>query len=150
MFYKGIIFDLDNTLYNYDDCHLTALNKVLLFIIDNNSIDYTIEDIKNMYENISKKIKCELNGTASSHNKSINFKKLLEYLKINASILTEINKIYWNTFYQSMVCFEGIKEFILWNKKIGIKIGILTDYETEYQVEKLIKLNLIFELYSSI
>jgi len=40
-------------------------------------------------------------------------------------------------------CFEGAKDFIVWNKSLGKKIGILTDYETEYQINKLNRLGLL-------
>ena len=42
-----------------------------------------------------------------------------------------------------MVCNEGVKNFLEWNNQIGVKIGVLTDYETEYQIIKLEKLGLI-------
>jgi ribulose-5-phosphate 4-epimerase/fuculose-1-phosphate aldolase len=51
--------------------------------------------------------------------------------------------MYWNTFYENVKCFPKLYEFIEWNKNIGIKILILTDYETEYQIEKLSKCNLL-------
>ena len=143
MFYKGIIFDLDNTIYNYDTSHKKALHETFLYIIKNSNIEDKIEELTEMYETVSKKIKYELSNTASSHNKGIYFKQLLENLLMPLALLPALNEIYWDTFYNTMDCFVGIKEFISWNKKIGVKIGILTDYETEYQVQKLIKLDLI-------
>ena len=142
MFYNGIIFDLDNTLYNYDKCHSSALDNVITFIQKNTKFN-DIYYIKNLYENISKNNKYELKNTASSHNKSIYFKKLLECLKLNYLLFSKINDIYWSTFYKCIECFEGVKEFIIWNKKIGKKIGVLTDYETEFQIIKLEKLELL-------
>jgi FMN phosphatase YigB (HAD superfamily) len=141
MFYNGIIFDLDNTIYSYDKCHSSSLNNVITFILEDTN--FTKEDIKILYENISKNIKYELKNTASSHNKSIYFKQLLESLNLSYSLLSKMNDIYWNTFYKNMECFEGVREFIMWNKKIGKKIGVLTDYETEFQIIKLEKLELL-------
>jgi FMN phosphatase YigB (HAD superfamily)/ribulose-5-phosphate 4-epimerase/fuculose-1-phosphate aldolase len=143
MFYKGVIFDLDNTIYNYDSSHKKAIHETFLYIIKNSNIEYKTEEVKEIYETVSTKIKYELSNTASSHNKGIYFKQLLERLLMPLAILPVLNEIYWDTFYNTMECFVGVKEFISWNKKNGIKIGILTDYETEYQVQKLIKLDLI-------
>jgi len=142
MFYKGIIFDLDNTLYDYDLCHTKALEEAFNFIVMNN-INLNIDIIKREYTNISKNLKNELNLTASSHNKGIYFKHLLEKLKEDISFVSTINKIYWDVFYKNMACFDGVKEFIIWNKNLGKKIGILTDYETEYQIIKLENLDLL-------
>ena len=143
MFYKGIIFDLDNTLYDYNLCHNKAINEVINYLIKTIQVSLDKEHIKSLYDDISKKIKYELINTASSHNKSIYFKRLLEKLNIEFSHFQIINNLYWETFYENLVCFDGVKDFIIWNKNIGKKIGILTDYETEYQLVKLEKLGLL-------
>jgi HAD superfamily hydrolase (TIGR01549 family) len=143
MFYKGIILDLDDTLFDYKKSNEYAVQNVINYIIDNNNTYKKYESIRTMYDNISNKVKYELTNTASSHNKSIYFKHLIEELKLDYSLFLEINNLYWNSFYSNISCFEGVKDFILWNKNNGIKIGILTDYETEYQLIKLEKLGLI-------
>lgn len=141
MFYKAIIFDLDNTIYSYDTCHATALHQVLDYINIKTDIEFDI--IKQTYDNISRNLKNELRNTASSHNKSIYFKQLLEQLNLNVSMLSPIHDLYWDIFMDNMVCFDGVSEFIKWNKNMNVKIGILTDYETEFQIRKLEKLGLL-------
>jgi FMN phosphatase YigB (HAD superfamily)/rhamnose utilization protein RhaD (predicted bifunctional aldolase and dehydrogenase) len=157
MFYKGIIFDLDNTIYNYDICHTEALTNTIQILVEkhievfygylplssNQTIQNAYELCKNKYETISEKIKYDLYNTASCHNKSIYFKHLLEYYGLNLSLLDDLNEKYWTTFLNKMTCFDGVKDFIIWNKMIGIKIGILTDYETEYQIKKCNKLHIL-------
>ena len=141
MFYKGIILDLDNTLYDYNFCHNKALSGVFYSLIQhNNTLNF--QNLKCVYSKISENLKVELNLTASSHNKNIYFKQLLEYLNIELYVLSQINNLYWEIFYKNMTCFAGVKDFLAFNKKIGKKIGILTDYETEYQIAKLDKLGL--------
>ena len=142
MFYKGIIFDLDNTLYDYELCHQRAITDVFNYLIKKN-LSLNIEYLVYEYENISKKLKYELGYTASSHNKSIYFKQLLKKININLSCFSIINNLYWETFYDNMIFFDGVYDFIKWNKINGIKIGLLTDYETEYQIIKLEKLGLL-------
>jgi FMN phosphatase YigB (HAD superfamily) len=143
MFYKGIIFDLDDTLYDYKTCNDIAIEKVINYIIHHNDKHKNREYILNIYNKISIHLKHELKNTASSHNKSIYFKQLIEELKLNYSYLQILHNLYWTNFYNNMVCFEGVKDFISWNKINGIQIGILTDYETEYQIIKLEKLELL-------
>ena len=140
MFYKGVILDLDNTIYDYDKCHKIALANVFKII---NSDEYDLEYVQKSYNQISTRLKNELKNTASSHNKGIYFKHLLEYLQIDYTLLSRMNSMYWESFYNNIECFEGVKEFIIWNKQLGKKIGILTDYETEYQIIKLEKLGLL-------
>ena len=142
MFYKGIILDLDNTIYNYDFSHEIAIQTIFQYLLDNYKIP--INESSEKYEECNKKIKFELKNTAASHNKSIYFKHLIGYFfRNNYFLLPILTDLYWNTFYKNMQCFEGVVEFILWNKNNGIKIGILTDYETEYQIIKLQKLGIL-------
>jgi HAD superfamily hydrolase (TIGR01549 family) len=138
MFYKGIIFDLDNTLYDYDRCHNFSIEIVFDYI--NNKYNKICDGV---YNKVSNELKNEVGPTASSHNKSIYFKHLLENLTISLSVLPIIEELYWNNFYKHMECYTGVREFIEWNKKQGKKIGVLTDYETQYQIVKLKQLGIL-------
>jgi FMN phosphatase YigB (HAD superfamily) len=140
MFYKGIIFDLDNTLYDYNVCHNFALESVFTYLNDTfPSINITRIE----YEKIANDLKRELVNSASCHNKSIYFKHLLEHMNVGYKSFNAIHNIYWTTFYTKINCFDGVKDFIQWNKKQNIKIAVLTDYETEYQIIKLERLGLL-------
>jgi HAD superfamily hydrolase (TIGR01549 family) len=141
MFYKGLIFDLDNTLYSYTECHNFALEKCINYII--NITNYSYKQIIDVYNQISRELKIELQNTASSHNKSIYFKKIIEKLEIDYSHFSHINDIYWSNFYEKIKPYDYVKEFLEWNCKLNIKIGIITDYETEYQIIKLEKLGIL-------
>jgi FMN phosphatase YigB (HAD superfamily) len=143
MFYKGIIFDLDDTLYDYKKCHETGILTVINYIIEHNDKHKNYEYIFEVYNKINNKLKHELKNTASSHNKSIYFKHLIEELNLDYYHFQILHELYWTNFYTNMVCFEGVEDFIIWNKTNDIKIGILTDYETEYQIIKLEKLGLL-------
>lgn len=138
MFFKYIIFDLDDTIYNYTNCHNISINVIYKLISEYTKIH--IKDIKNIYTNIDNNHKALTINTASSHNKYIKFKHLLE--KLNMSNIEEIHKKYWEIFYKNIKLNDGILDLIKWLKSLGIKIYILTDYETEYQIEKLKQLNI--------
>lgn len=141
MFYKGIIFDLDDTLYNYKVCHEHALQTIFKYLYSVYS--EVTADFENTYLKITTDLKKELSNTASSHNKSIYLKHLLEKLNYGLSEFLTIQNLYWQSFYEKIECYPGVKDFILWNRNKKIKIGILTDYETEYQIIKLEKLGLL-------
>ena len=140
MFYKGIIIDLDNTIYNYDELHEKSLRESLKLLETKTN---NLCDLLEIYENISRIHKYEIKNTASSHNKGILFKCLLEKLNINLKKHIELYNKYWNVFYDNIKPFNGLINFLKWNKENNIKIGILTDYETEFQIKKLVKLNII-------
>ena len=140
MFYKGIIIDLDNTIYNYDELHEKSLRESLKLLETETN---QLSDLLKLYENISKIHKYEVNNTASSHNKGIYFKYLMEKLNINLKKHVDLYNKYWDVFFDNIKPFNGLINFLKWNKKNNIKIGILTDYETEFQLKKLVKLNII-------
>lgn len=141
MFYKGILFDLDNTIYSYDICHTKSIHAVIHHL--HNQCNFTIDELQSVYDKISRSTKYDLDTTASSHNKSIYFKQLLEHFNINLSMLHAIQILYWRTFLENITLYEGVREFIKWNRDLGIKIGILTDYETEYQIQKMQTLDIL-------
>ena len=137
MFIKGIIFDLDNTLYNYDICHQEGLKKCFSYLNLNNTL------LENNYNKIYKSHKYETINTASSHNKNIYIKQLFEDLNINLSLYDDCINVYWNNFYKKMELNNGVNDFLKYNKMHNIKLGILTNYETEFQLKKLKILNIL-------
>jgi HAD superfamily hydrolase (TIGR01549 family) len=141
MFFKYVLFDLDNTLYSYNDCH----EKALSFILEGISfkLKLSIDEIQDKYNSITKCLKNELLCTASCHNKGIYIKHLLEHYNIDLGLCVFYEKIYWKIFYENIKCYDGVYEFIQWLKYNNIGIVILTDYETEYQLEKLKHLKLL-------
>lgn len=141
MFYKALILDLDNTLYDYDYCNKSAINSMFYYI--KNKYNYDLSYISYTYINISKTLKYELNNTASCHNRNIYIKQLCETLKITYNEVYNINKIYWDTFYLNIKPYDSVIDFIKFNKQNNIKIGILTDFELEYQILKLKYLNIL-------
>lgn len=136
MFFNAVIFDLDNTLYDYSKCHEMALKKVAY------EIGYGVDDFKIIYNKVTKMFKTEAGNTASSHNRFIYFKWIKEYLKEDFSV-DEINDIYWVEYYRNMVLFEGVLEVLNFLKDKKIKLAILTDFLTEYQYKKLNELGVL-------
>ena len=57
MFYKGIIIDLDNTIYNYDELREKSLRESLKLLETETN---QLSDLLKIYENISKIHKYEI------------------------------------------------------------------------------------------
>lgn len=140
MFFDSVIFDLDNTLYNYDTCHDEAVKKSLEKISELSNIGKEL--IKSEYLSVSKKLKLELNNTAASHNRFIYFKIILSKLNRNIDVKI-INDIYWSEFYKNIKLEPNVEDLLVFLKNNKIKCYILTDYTIEHQYEKLNKLNIL-------
>ena len=138
MKYKGLLLDIDNTLYNYDSTHQYALGKVLDYCIDTFKISEY--ELKEAYTIARKKVHIELSETASSHNRLLYFQKMLEILKINPLKYSyTIYNIYWDNFLEYMKPFDGIYELL---EKYKDNICLVTDLTAHIQYRKIEKLRL--------
>ena len=137
---QGVIFDFDNTIYNYDICNKKGLENIYNYIKLKYSID--INYIENIYNKININIK-NSNNYANKFNKSIYFKQLLEYLFIELKELDKILNLYEDGFNSKIELYPGITEFISMLKKMNIKIGMLSNNLFLQQYSKLFKLKIL-------
>lgn len=137
MFFKGVILDLDDTLYDHSVAQNKAYKKVNQYL----KIKYNL-NIYPELNKIKKLLKNELN-TASSHNRFIYFKKIVENTNIPFREITIINDIFWEEFFQNISLRGYTIDFLNNLKGWGKKIIILTNFQTEYQIKKLEKLNIL-------
>jgi putative hydrolase of the HAD superfamily len=137
---SGVIFDFDNTIYDYDICNKNSLSKVFTHIEKN----FKKENIKEIYEKINIEIK-QSNNYCNKFNKNIYFKRLLENLNIPLNELDTILKIYNNEFDDNLLTsiYPNIEDLLKVLKQDNIKIGILSNNNFKQQYDKLVKLNLI-------
>jgi len=138
MKYKGLLLDIDNTLYDYNSTHQYALEKVLDYCLTTFKISEY--ELKEAYTIARKKVHIELSETASSHNRLLYFQKMLEILKINPLEYSFIiYNIYWDSFLEYMKPFDGIYEIL---EKYKDKICLVTDLTAHIQYRKIKKLSL--------
>lgn len=136
---SGIIFDFDNTLYDYDDVNKFALNK--LFDKMSNVFDIHINIINVEYDKINHGIK-NSNNSATKFNKAIYIKKLFEKLNIHLEHLLFYLNYYETIFFEKFVLYENIIKLFHLLKENNIKIGILSNNIFLQQYNKLEKLGI--------
>lgn len=139
---KAVLFDLDNTLYNYDVLHEISLKAS--FETFKEEFDLSFEDYKNLYEISRSEVHIELSGTASSHNRVLYFKRLIEKVlpSFDPFLIMKLNDAYWETFLDHMTLKKDAKEVLDFLKKENIKIAIISDLTTEIQLRKIEKLGI--------
>lgn len=143
---KAIIFDLDDTFYSYKIAHAVALKKVQLKL--KNEFGVNDKLFIKYYDLENQSLKKILKNTASSHNKFLYFKKILERLKFTPyiRIAIELNNLYWEVFYNEMVPFPFLKEFLIDIKQFDIATAVLTNYDASYQFKKILNLGIEDEI----
>lgn len=148
MFFKGVILDLDDTLYNYTTCHDNALKYIARYIEnlmkENNTITYNV--ILDTYDLVNTKLKNNIGNTASSHNRYLYFQHIFELCKVPYIYLNNVHDLYWTVFYEHMIINTGVVQFLKWCAKNNIKICILTDFLVQYQIVKLSRLDILHHI----
>jgi putative hydrolase of the HAD superfamily len=142
-----VIFDLDNTLYEYENCHEEATSGLITFLAELLSTD----SLK-ISEDLSRAriaVKARLGRTAASHSRIAYINELINHSQ-SAVSLTNValaERIYWENFYRKMKLRPGAIEFISELKELKIPIYLVTDLTLTIQIEKLEKLGLqnVFE-----
>ncbi|SFD73410.1 HAD family hydrolase [Flavobacterium phragmitis] len=138
MKFKGILLDIDNTLYHYDTAHNYAKNKVIEYCSE--TLNFNEIDIKEAYENARRQVNIELAETAASHNRLLYFQKTLESLQVNPLKHSfDIYNIYWDNFLEEIQPYEGIYDFL---EKYKGNICLVTDLTAHIQYRKIKQLQL--------
>jgi len=130
--FEVILFDLDNTLYDYK-CHEIALNSTLT--------KFNIYELKNEFDIMANELKIDLLNTSSCHSRLIYFKKLIERFNLILNPL-DLNDFYWTIFYENIKLFDGVLNLLNIFKNQTIKMGIITNFTLEHQLHKLKMLNI--------
>lgn len=138
--FKGVLLDLDNTLYDYNISHEAAKSAVIDHV--SKFFELSRSSVAASFEQACLKIKENLSGTAAAHNRLLYFQSMLEILSINA--LKEgliLYDIYWNTFFEHMILYPDALNFLEYiNKKY--KICLVTDLTAHIQYRKIHKLGI--------
>jgi HAD superfamily hydrolase (TIGR01549 family) len=93
---KLIIFDLDNTFYDYEISH----NFALMNVFDTQKVYLEYENFYKQYSLAKKQVHLDLRGSPSIHSKLIYFKLLFHPILTYEKIL-ELEDIYWKAFIEN-------------------------------------------------
>ena len=134
---SAVLFDTDNTLYEYYPAKVAAEEAVckkaknLMGINRNTFLSY--------YEKARKEIKRNLDGTASGHSRLLYFQRMIELLGFKAQLLLalDLEQTFWRTFLANAPLFPDVRETLYLLKNKNIPIGVVTDLTSHIQLRKL-------------
>ncbi len=143
-----VIFDLDNTLYDYESANSAGENALINFLHENLQISNA--EIKNQLIHSRKNVKGALGNTASSHSRLMYIREFLNSndLNVHATFALECEQVFWRSYMERMVLFEGVEELVNYLRLSRSKLVLVTDLSTQIQIRKLAFLGLekTFEL----
>lgn len=133
---KGILLDLDNTLYEYRPCHEHALGKCSSLFAQRTCL--TAVSFAEAYNRCRKQIHAELHDVAASHNRLLYIQRTLEAvgLPLHTSLMLELYHHYWDTFLDKADLGHGVLDFLAFCRENGIKIALTTDLTADVQLKK--------------
>ena len=111
---KVILFDTDNTLYDYYPANAAAekaaCKKAQNLLGINNQTFYKY------YKKARKEVKQNLSKTASSHSRLLYFQRMIELLGYRSQLLLalDLEQTFWRTFLANSFLFPGVKETLLY------------------------------------
>lgn len=134
--YRGMIFDLDDTIYNYTECDKEASARLAGFCCARFGIRE--DEFKALYGKARAVVKSRLGAVAASHNRMLYMQVLLEELQEKPSGLAlELYDVYWDAMLARMRPFAYVLPYFQYLRHSNIKIGILTDLTAHIQHRKL-------------
>ena len=140
--YKAIIFDLDNTLYDYETVHKKAMENLCAFTCKKLGVSKT--QFLKAFSWAKSRTKALLKNTGSSHNRLLYCQKTLEALGLSpVDMALEMYNCYWDSFLAYMKLREGTILLFEKLKANGIKIAICTDLTAHIQHRKIRALGLV-------
>jgi len=139
--YKAIIFDLDDTLYDYEQINEKAIQELCDYTCKQFGISASLFwEAFDWGRNITKQC---LGDTGASHNRLLYCQKILEYIGQNpVCSALDMYEVYWGYMLDHMMLRDGAAELLEFCKENAIKVGICTDLTAHIQHRKIKKLGL--------
>ena len=131
------IFDLDNTLYDYEIANASgqaALNSFL-----SQHLGRTEIEISHLLEESRLRVKNRLGSTASSHSRLLYIRDLLVQLNThtNAAFALECEQVFWRDYLKKMQLFPGVEELFSVLRLAKTRLVLVTDLSSQIQLRKL-------------
>jgi HAD superfamily hydrolase (TIGR01549 family) len=143
---KGVLIDIDNTIYPYLPNHINALKASYQFYKESfGSLDLSYEEFSDEYRCARNRVTEQYANTGACRSRLLAFHLLSCKFKLPKPYIAarDLEKKYWDQFIDGMEIFPYIYQFLKKCKSRNLIISAVTDMQFQIQVRKLEKLNLI-------
>ena len=138
---QAVFFDLDNTLYSYDEAHCAAFRALTGWAQENLGLEPG--RFESLHREANRILKARCGGGSATHNRLIRYQILLEGLGLPLRHAPDMAALYWSTLLEAARPFPGTREGLALLRKQGYTVGVGTNMTADRQFEKLEKLGLI-------
>jgi putative hydrolase of the HAD superfamily len=143
-----VVFDLDGTLYDYDEANAIASSTLLREF--SQSAGVSKDAISDAMSRARMNVKNRLGSTAASHSRLLYISEAYRLLKLHPDTgqLIALEEIFWKTFLDNIKLFGNVEALLSILKKDCIPLALITDLTSNIQYKKATTLSL--NLYSKI
>lgn len=136
------IFDLDNTLYDYEIANEAGQSALINFL--SKHLGRPELEVLRLLEESKLRVKGRLGSTASSHSRLLYIRDLLVKLNIhtNAAFALECEQVFWREYLQKTQLFPGVEELFSILRLSKTRLALVTDLSSQIQLRKLAWLGL--------
>lgn len=140
----GVLFDLDDTLYDYAPCNESALQTV--FDRFGHDLSLGSAEFRELHDQVRRELAEELHGQAPAHNRLLFFKRMVERQTGRSAVplATEMFELYWNTFLENMRPAADAHA-VLRELCASMPLALVSNHTTDIQLRKVARLG--FESY---
>lgn len=138
---KAVIFDLDNTLYDFDAAHAVGFRTVKAFACA--VLALAPEQFDALHAAADRTLKARAGTCAAIHNRLLRYQVLLEQLGRPVALAPDMAAIYWTALMGAMRATPGAHETLKALRSKGLSVGVGTNMTADYQYEKLLRLGLM-------
>ena len=139
---RGILLDLDNTLYAYRPCHLAGVRAAYHAYRTYLPVRFT--DFQSAYQGARRAVHAALRGQAAMHHRLLYFQQICEQAPRNLPLRAamEMYDAYWSGYYRRMRLYPGVRGFLLWCRRASVPVVALTDMTADVQLRKVRRLRI--------
>lgn len=137
---KGILLDLDDTLYLYEPCH----NKALKSCWEATKDRLSYGEFSKLYRQLRNQVKSELYPQASCRSRLLAFQKMAEMFNLDKPYgwALKMHNMYWDCFIEAMEVHSEAVRFLNRCKDERLPVCLVSDMLTEIQIRKVYKLGI--------
>lgn len=139
---RAVIFDIDNTLYSYDNCHIVAWDALCRYAQQN--LGMSREQFTRSHTAAAETVAQRLGAPcAALHDRLLRYQVLLEENGLALGHALPMSERYWDTLIAAATPAPGIMQCLSALKQAGYILGIGTDMTIDVQLKKLNALKML-------
>ena len=137
---RAVLFDLDNTLYSYDEAHAAAWRALTDYALAQLSV--APARFEALHTEADRTLRAHAGAGPVVHNRLIRYQLLLEALGQPLRHAPVMAGLYWSTFLDRLRLFPGTVEGLEALRRAGLRLGVATNMCADRQFDKLERLGL--------